>query len=502
MISLKNGLYFYQGNNFAKQLCTKAARSKYKCDFGSKKALGQPTPYTHPHLLGENEVTPMIKKEEYQCRRQKLLELISDYSLKNNAPSKNHMIVVPAATKQYMSDKIPYIFRQNSDFLYLTGFQEPDTCVVITSTQSPGGHRTTLFTRDRDNHAELWDGPRTHPEDAPEFFGVDQSLPISELPNFMASFRKSSSCVNLWYDFESKVNMETANTVRDYLKDSGNKNFDSPRNFIHKLRLYKSPAEIALMQRSCDIAAKSIVETMSFSRPGIGENQLFAKVDYECRARGAEFLAYPPVVAGGNRATIIHYINNNQLVYGNELVLMDAGCEYHGYASDITRTWPVNGKFTDCQREIYEVVLEVQKELIQLCAKMPSLDTLFECMCLLLGRKLQEIGIVGVQPSDNYIMKAAYQLCPHHVSHYLGMDVHDTPSISRNIKIEPGMVITIEPGIYISEKSSVPKQYHGIGVRIEDDVLITVNGPVVLSRKCPKEIDEIESIVCEGMTKS
>ncbi|XP_030759104.1 xaa-Pro aminopeptidase 3 isoform X2 [Sitophilus oryzae] len=408
------------------------------------------------------------------------------------------MIIIPSANKQFMSDKIPYIFRQNSDFLYLTGCQEPNTCVVITTSKSPSGHRTTLFTRDKDSHAELWDGPRTHPEDAPDFFGVDQSLPISELPNFINSFRKSSSVVNLWYDLESNVSTETSNIVRDYLKECGNKHFESPRNFIHKLRLYKSTAEIALMQKSCDIASKAIAETMEYSRPGIGENQLFAKVDYECRARGAEFLAYPPVVAGGSRATIIHYINNNQLVYGNEMVLMDAGCEYHGYASDITRTWPVNGKFTNCQKEIYQIVLEVQKELINLCSKLPTLDMLFECMCLLLGRKLQEIGLVGVQPSDSYIMKAAYQLCPHHVSHYLGMDVHDTSSISRNIKIEPGMVITIEPGIYISEKSKIPKDYHGIGVRIEDDILITVNGPVVLSRRCPKEIDDIEAIASRG----
>ncbi|KAL1505290.1 hypothetical protein ABEB36_004885 [Hypothenemus hampei] len=486
-----------------KKFCTKVVENVVKgtvCDINVTKTLGQPAPHTHPHLIGEDEVTPLIKKYEYQCRRQKLVDAILEHSKKLNLPFQNHMIIIPSTSKQYMSDKIPYVFRQNTEFLYLSGCQEPDTCLVITAGGNTSDHKTTLFTRDKDNHAEIWDGPRTHPEEAIGFFGVDNSLPMSDLSKFLNSWRKSLSNIHLWYDFDNAPHTEIHKIVCEYLKDSSNNSFESPRNFIHGLRLYKSPAEIALMQRSCDIASKAFVESMGFSRPGIGENQLFAKMDFECRIRGAEYLAYPPVVAGGNRATIIHYINNNQLVYGNELVLMDAGCEYHGYASDITRTWPVNGKFTEPQREMYEIVLEVQKELIELCGKTPSLDALFECMCLLLGKRLQSLGLINVQPANNYLMKAAYQLCPHHVSHYLGMDVHDTPSIGRNIKIKPGMIITVEPGIYISEKSSLPKQYHGIGIRIEDDVLITVNGPVVLSRKCPKEIDEIEKIVCEGLS--
>ncbi|XP_066251091.1 xaa-Pro aminopeptidase 3 [Euwallacea similis] len=504
MICFRKKLFNSCRSTLSKKYCTKALENVVKgiCDSSNKKALGQPTSYTHPHLIAENEVTPLIKKDEYQCRRQKLVEAIVEHARKCNPQAHNHMIVIPASSKQYMSDKIPYVFRQNTEFLYLTGCQEPDTCIVITTARDKSNHTATLFTRDKDDHAELWDGPRTHPEDAVSFFGVDNSLPISDLSKFLNSCRKSTPNISLWYDFETSPHKEVHRIVCDYLKNSCSKSFESPRSFIHKLRLYKSPAEVALIQKSCDIASSAIIETMGYSRPGIGENQLFAKVDFECRVRGAEFLAYPPVVAGGSRGTTIHYINNNQLVYGNELVLMDAGCEYHGYASDITRTWPVNGKFTDAQTEIYQIVLDVQKELIELCNKLPTLDALFECMCLLLGKKLQSCGLIAMQPSNNYLMKAAYQLCPHHVSHYLGMDVHDTPSVSRNIKIEPGMVITVEPGIYVTEKSNLPKEYHGIGVRIEDDVLITENGPVVLSRKCPKEIDEIEHIVCEHLDKS
>jgi Xaa-Pro aminopeptidase len=170
--------------------------------------------------------------------------------------------------------------------------------------------------------------------------------------------------------------------------------WESPKIFMHRQRLIKSPAEITLMQRSCDVASDAIIKTIQSSYPGINESQIFAKVDYECRMHGAEYLAYPPVVAGGNRANIIHYINNNQVVKDGDMVLMDAGCEFHGYSSDVTRTWPVNGKFTNQQREVYEVVLEVQSKLIELCGNFPTLDSLFDSMCVLLGKGLQEIGVI------------------------------------------------------------------------------------------------------------
>nr|XP_023028066.1 probable Xaa-Pro aminopeptidase 3 [Leptinotarsa decemlineata] len=303
-----------------RKFCMKAAKSKVECPFSNRKSVGQPTSETHPHLLSEGEVTPMITKCEYQNRRAGLVESILKYVSRIGLIQKNHMIVIPAASKQYMSDKIPYVFRQNTEFLYLTGCQEPDCCVVITVGEG-GSHCTTLFTRDRDEHAELWDGPRTHSTDAVSFFGVDQSLPISELEKFLISYKKSHKDSSLWCDLLTPVQKN----IRNLMLEIGHKKWENPKPFLHKLRLYKSPSEIALMQRACDITAQAFMETMSFSRPGIGENQIFAKVDYECRMRGAEYLAYPPVVAGGERSTIIHYINNNQLIHEDEMILMDAG---------------------------------------------------------------------------------------------------------------------------------------------------------------------------------
>ncbi|XP_056640716.1 xaa-Pro aminopeptidase 3 [Diorhabda sublineata] len=488
-LTLKNGV-----KHFSNQ-ATKLGSKVNKC---VKRVLGQPTSDTHPHILNEGEVTPMITKFEYQSRRCKFMDAITKFTFKNCLKSKDHLVVIPAASKQYMSDKIPYVFRQNTEFLYLTGCLEPDCCVVLTS-DSSGNFSTTLFTRDKDEHAELWDGPRTHPEDANNFFGVNESLPMSELDKFIFSFQKSKKNLNLWYDFLMPVQRNVHLSVKNFMDETGNKHWENPKPLLHKLRLYKSPSEIALMQKACDITAQAFMDTISVSRPGIAENHLFAKFDYECRLRGAEYLAYPPVIAGGTRATTIHYINNNQVVDAGEMVLMDGGCELHGYASDITRTWPISGKFTEEQRLIYEVVYDVNKELIEMCNKFPSLDMLFESMCYLLGKRLQEVGLLGAQPSSPYLMKAAYQLCPHHVSHYLGMDIHDTPTVTRNMQVEPGMIITIEPGIYINENNKLlPKKYRGIGVRIEDDVLITVNGPVVLSRKCPKYIDDIERLSSEN----
>ncbi|KPP67813.1 hypothetical protein Z043_113556, partial [Scleropages formosus] len=186
-------------------------------------------------------------------------------------------------------------------------------------------------------------------------------------------------------------------------------------------------------------------KTMSMSQGDIDEALLYAKFDFECRAQGANFLAYPPVVAGGNRANTLHYINNNQIIKDGELVLLDGGCEYFGYVSDITRTWPVNGKFSPAQAELYEAVLEVQMYCISLCCPGTSLDYIYSTMLTLLGQKLKKLGIIGSTASEEDARKAARRYCPHHVGHYLGMDVHDTSELSRSLPLQPGMVITIEP---------------------------------------------------------
>ncbi|XP_044756035.1 xaa-Pro aminopeptidase 3 [Coccinella septempunctata] len=479
--------------NFTKILkCSSYSRESIEVHSTTKKCIGQPTHYTHPQLLKANEITPMITVKEYQSRRAKLLENISQFCSRKKQVQ-DFMVIIPSASKKYMSDKIPYVFRQNTEFLYLTGCQEPDSCLVLIKS-GYDQFTSVLFVQGKDAHSELWDGPRVCPSTVNEYFGVDQGLPMKELENYLQLNCKTKKDLHLWYDLLSPVQLNVHNAMQNMLKH--NKNFlDSPKVFIDQLRLIKSSAEIELMRKSCLIASEAITTTIENSFPGINEHEINAKVDYECRMRGAQYLAYPPVVAGGSRANIIHYITNNQVVGENEMVLMDAGCEYHGYSSDITRTWPIEGRFTKEQEELYEVVLQTQKEVIGLCTNLPPLDSLFDSMCKILGKKLQELGLIPKSLSGTSLLKASYRFCPHHVSHYLGMDVHDTPSITRNIPTRPGMIVTVEPGIYVQDNNEmVPKEYRGIGIRIEDDILITANGPEVLTSSCPKEITDILEI--------
>ncbi|GJQ74514.1 hypothetical protein Trydic_g21381 [Trypoxylus dichotomus] len=463
--------------------CSKSPKSKlYKpLSAPNKKSYGQPTSESHPFLLKDGEVTPGISRREYQDRRQKLVEAIVSYSSQNSKKASTYLIVIPSATKQYI------------------GCLEPDSCLVLAANDSPSQHCATLFMREKDDHAETWDGPRTGPEEAVNLFGVDQSLSTEELGNFFNCYMKTPQSTSIWYDVVNPVQPKVHEILSGFFKTAENKCWESPKAFVHRLRVIKSPAEQMLMQKSCNIASEAIVKTIKSSKPGVSEHQIFAKVDYECRMNGAEILAYPPVVAGGNRATTIHYINNNQLISDGDLVLMDAGCEYHGYSSDITRTWPINGKFTPEQRCIYEVVLDVQKDLLKMLENFPSLDKLFDYMCLLLGQRLQDVGLVSKNADASYVIRTAFQFCPHHVSHYLGMDVHDTPTVPRSIKVVPGMVVTVEPGLYFHENLRVPKEFRGLGVRIEDDILITEDGPVILTKNCPKSIEDVENTAMQEL---
>ncbi|XP_008545124.1 xaa-Pro aminopeptidase 3 [Microplitis demolitor] len=483
-------------DNYSTTISSNPITRKSSCDYHHTQTYGQPTPQTHPHLIKPGELVPGIKLEEFKTRRTKLAEYIfKNYTSKD---LNSHIVIIPSASKVYMSDKIPYVFRQNTDFLYFTGCQEPDSVLVMTIDNEKV--TCTLFVQKKDPKSELWDGPRTGTEAAAEMFGIDQSLPVSDFESYLNSLiNKYKSSASVWYDNNDIINNEfhkkisqlgiTSGTTRCRLSTT------SIKNVFHQIRMIKSSGEIELMQKSCDIASEAIVKTIKISRPGMTEHQLFATVDYESRMSGAEFLAYPPVVAGGKNANIIHYITNNQVLFDGDMVLMDAGCEYHGYSSDITRTWPVNGTFNPQQKILYEVVLEVQKSLINKLKELPTLDELFYDMCDLLGKRLQEIGLIPKNISDDKLVSAAFTYCPHHVSHYLGMDVHDTGKISRSVKTQPGMIVTVEPGIYVSPKNEfAPPEFHNLGIRIEDDVLIKDGEPLVLTRNCPKEIVDIEKL--------
>ncbi|XP_056379699.1 xaa-Pro aminopeptidase 3 isoform X2 [Hyla sarda] len=460
-----------------------------------KRYLGQPSPFTHSHLLKQGEVTPGLTQTEYALRRHKLMFKIQKESEDLGLETDHAAIFLSNATL-YMSNDIPFPFHQNNDFLYLCGFLEPDSILLIQS--KPGhsmpSHIATLFVPRRDPGRELWDGPRSGPDGAVALTGVDQAYPIEEFKHILP--RLLDDKVTLWYDSTRPSHHSLHSNFIQPVLESNSKfknRIKSTRLLMQQLRLIKSQDEIELMKKAGRISSHAFIETMHWCKPPVDEALIYAKFDFECRARGAEILAYPPVVAGGNRANTLHYVKNNQIVKPGEMVLLDGGCEASCYVSDITRTWPVNGKFTAAQQELYEAVLEVQKSCISLCIPGTSLENLYSHMLSELGNKLRDLGIVQKRCSDTLLYRAARRYCPHHVGHYLGMDVHDTPDMSRSLPLQPGMVITIEPGIYIPENDTeVPEKYRGLGIRIEDDIVITEETPLILSADCPKEVYEIQ----------
>ncbi|XP_061495215.1 xaa-Pro aminopeptidase 3 isoform X2 [Rhineura floridana] len=469
--------------------------------------LGQPSPFTHPHLLKPGEVTPGLSQVEYALRRHKLMSQIH-----KEVQGMDHTVILLSNPTYYMSNDIPYTFHQDTNFLYLCGFQEPDSILVLQTV--PGkplpSHKALLFVPRRDPSRELWDGPRSGIDGAVALTGVDEAYAIEEFRHLVAKLKDESSMV--WYDFAKPVHPQLHS---DYLlhlaevKARSKNHIRAIRHLVENLRLLKSAAEIERMKIAGKVTSQlkrfvkepaikkpwAFIETMFASKGPVDEAFLYAKFEFECRARGADILAYPPVVAGGNRSNTLHYVKNNQLIKDGEMVLLDGGCESSCYVSDITRTWPINGRFTSPQAELYQAVLEVQTSCLRLCSPGVSLDNIYSLMLTLIGQKLKDLGILQKSTTENHLFKAVRKYCPHHVGHYLGMDVHDTPDVSRSIPLQPGMVITIEPGIYIPEDDvSAPERFRGIGIRIEDDIVVTENTPLILSADCPKEIYDIEQV--------
>ena len=375
---------------------------------------------------------------------------------------------------------------------------------------------TTMLLPDVNPKEEIWEGPQMKADEACDVFGVDHALHMEDLPLFLHNqiMHHCGDVKNLilWYDYLNPTHDGIHRTLMRLIEGSqmAIQPVQSPRMAIQRQRLFKSRQEIEAMSKAAQISAEAINTTMKTTLQHNSETKLFAKLDYESRMKGAEFLAYPPVVACGDNANIIHYTRYSKNQYDNDhLVLVDCGCDIGGYASDITRTWPLSGKFSRPQKLIYQVVLDIQRKLLSALSnhaggKM-TVDHLYKLMQEALGQHLLNIGLLPEDlANDSFrLNEAASEFCPHHVSHYLGMDVHDTPLISRNIPLQEGMVITVEPGIYIPRSprhnskylTKVPEQFRGIGVRIEDDVLITSTSCEILSKSSPTCVEEIESLV-------
>ncbi|KAF8554093.1 peptidase M24 [Imleria badia] len=458
---------------------------------------GQPLFQSHPHLLRPHELTPGIPLEEYEQRRRQLMQ---------NLPN-DSVVVSVAAPIKYMSGGT-YKFRQASDFWYLTGFEEPDAAVILEKTSTSRGYRMTLFSSGKDSLKEKWEGARTSFNDALSIFKADDARSIQSFPSQLKSLASLYS--NIYIDIpnsSSKRSPRTAKSLLRYLSPpvqpkseyetvveslSVSRRHDLAPH-IAKLRVIKSEGEQQVMRVAADISGRSLAKTMRFTRPGISESAIAAHFEYLCCLSGSQRLAYVPVVASGPNALIIHYTSNNQVVQGDEMILMDAGCEYNGYASDITRTYPASGVFSAPQKELYTAVLNAQKSLISLCTESAELNLhqLHRKSCDLLRIELNQIGF-NLHTGD--LERVLY---PHFLSHPIGIDLHESAHLARGDRLKAGMVITVEPGIYVPPVPQFPKVFHNMGIRIEDEVLVGKDHPVILSVAAPKEIVDVEG-ACQG----
>ncbi|KAG1442386.1 hypothetical protein G6F56_011082 [Rhizopus delemar] len=345
-----------------------------------------------------------------------------------------------------------------------------------------------MFVLPKNADDELWDGPRTGVEGVKEIFGADEAFESKRFTEYLKHIMSSHK--HVFMDSPGKVPTLLSDVSSRSLNelDAKVQNSMPLSKIVQELRIIKSPSEIEAMKKSGLISSKAFVEAMKWTKPGVTEAQLWAKFEYETRVRGSTVLAYVPVVAGGPNALSLHYVRNDMELKNNDLVLVDCGGEYEGYASDITRTWPVNGKFSDAQKELYRVVLNVNKACIKICTESNSIS-LNEIHAQSVKLMKQELLKIGFNTTGWDIERVLY---PHHIGHYLGLDVHDLPDLDRSRKLKENMVITIEPGIYIPFDDKFPRKYHGIGIRIEDNIVIGKYEPHVLSANAPKEIVDVE----------
>ena len=425
---------------------------------------------------------------------------------------KDSVAIIPAAREAVRSHDTNYRYRQNSDFFYLTGFEEPEAIAVIAPSRDK---KFTLFVRPRDLDQEIWYGYRAGVEGAKRDYSADEAFTIDQFDAKLTEILDGPRV--LYYAFghtDAGIDQKIIQQLT-MMRESNRRPYEPPTTIIdpsailHEMRVLKSPEEIEIMQRAADIAAEAHVEVMKSVRPGMMEFEVEAMVEAYFRKAGASGSSYTSIVGAGGNATILHYIDNKDELKDGDLLLLDAGAEYKGYASDITRTFPINGKFTDAQREIYGLVLKTQKSCIDMVRPGVRLEDLKTHSVELLTEGMVELGLLKGDTKQLIKEKKYMQFYMHNLGHYLGIDVHDAGKYyfkGESRPAEVGMVMTIEPGLYVSPDTSripegfnkeIPAKYLGIGVRIEDDVLVTESGARVLTHKVPKEQEEIEALMAK-----
>ena len=432
-----------------------------------------------------------MKHEPFSSRRQALLAEIACFG--------DGVAIIPTAPERVRNRDAHHPYRFDSYFWYLSGFPEPEAVVVLVGGKEP---RSILFCRERNEEREVWDGFRYGPETARDAFGFDEAYPIADfahkLPDLLAN--RDTLWHTLGHDpaWDNSI-IAALNLVRG--QSRAGKRAPAMLRDLHepldRMRLVKDTHEIDIMRRAADIASAGHVRAMRHCRPGLAEFELEAELTYEFRRRGADGHAYSPIVAGGANACVLHYVDNRRLLGENALVLIDAGCELEGYASDITRSFPVNGCFSGPQRDVYEIVLAAQEAAIATLKPGVNFIAYHEAALRVLTQGMIDLGLLtgsvdGAIESETY--KPFYM---HRTGHWLGLDVHDAGEYKTGdawTTLVAGMALTVEPGLYIRPGDKVPEHLHGIGVRIEDDVFIT-DAACEVYTSAPKTVAEIEEVM-------
>ena len=429
-------------------------------------------------------------KNRYADRRSKLGAMLPN----------NSAVVIAGAEVQYRNADSSHAFRQDSNFWYLTGFNEPESTLVLLINESKDV-QSIAFVPKKDALKEIWDGYRAGPNGAVKDHGFDLAFDNTEiderLPDLLAGYNQVFYPVGKSQKLDADV-IDWIKTARSKDRHSSPIDIADASSKIGNERLIKDKDEIEIMKKACQISAEAHVEAMKFVKPGMNEQELEAFYQYQFSKRGGRFPAYTPIVAGGENACVLHYVENSKALKDGDLVLVDAGCEFELYASDITRTYPINGKFTAAQLAIYEVVLEAQQKSIEAVTVNNNVMDSQIISEKVITQGLIDLGILNGSMEELHETGAFKDFYMHKIGHWLGIDVHDAGDYTEDgeyMKYKPGMVTTVEPGIYISSTANVKDQWKGIGIRIEDNILVTAKGNQNLTDFVPSNPKEIEALM-------
>lgn len=441
----------------------------------------------------------MKVSEEFARRRQQLIESVP----------RDSIIILPTADEANRNNDVDYPYRPDSDFLYLTGFWEPEAVLVIVPGRGQGEY--LLFNRKKDKDKEIWHGFRHGQQGAKEVFGANEAYAIDELdeqlPPLLENKNRIYYTMGRHAEFDTRI-MDWINVLRMKARQGINvpKEFICLEHLLHEQRLIKSPQEIEWMKQAAEISTRAHKRAMQNCQPGKFEYHLEGEIIHEFYQHGCRHDAYPSIVGGGKNACTLHYTENDSVLNSGDLVLIDAGVEYQGYASDITRTFPVSGRFSEAQAQLYELVLQAQQAAMQEIKPGNHWNEPHHAVLKVLTRGLVELGLIKGDGDDDAIEQLiadeAYKpFFMHKTGHWLGLDVHDVGDYKVDgewREFQPGMALTVEPGLYVSEQDGVDEKWWNIGIRIEDDVIVTETGCEVLTQNMPKSIQDIEQLMASS----